>query len=69
MVKKEIPHITISKELHLEVHSKHRLLGFKSMKAFLEQAIKDALQKHSTPANNGNLNSSLDEACKQEIQD
>ena len=69
MAQKEIPHITISKELHLELHSKHRLLGYKSIKAFTEQAIKDALQKHSTPAKNGNLNSSLDGACKEEIQD
>ena len=69
MVKKEIPHITISKELHLEIHLKHRLLGFKSMKAFLEQAVKDALQKHSTPANNGSCHKSLDEVCKEKIQD
>jgi hypothetical protein len=60
MKSKVFTQVNISKELHLEVHSKHRLLGFKSMKAFLEQAVKEALQKYSTPAKNGLLHKSLE---------
>ena len=38
-------------------------------KNILINTIKDKLEKHSTPANNGHLHTSLDEACKEEIQD
>jgi hypothetical protein len=58
----------VNQELWLQVKIKSPQLGL-TMSAFTEQAIKDALQKHSRPANNGNLHSSLDEACKKEIQD
>ncbi len=58
----------VSEELWLQVKIKSPQLGL-TMSAFTEQAIKDALEKHSTPAKNGNLHKSLDGACKKEVQD
>ena len=38
-------------------------------KEYIVRLVTKDLEKHSTPANNGNLHSSLDEACKEEKQD
>ncbi len=61
--------ITISKELHKKIKATANNRDLK-MYELLNEVLENYFNlKHSTPANNGNLHSSLDEACKEEIKD
>ena len=63
---------TLTVEVDEELHQKvgvHARMNKITITKYITDLITKDLQKHSTPANNGNLHSSLDEACKEEIQD